>query len=323
MNMPTRRKIILAGGSGFIGTAIAKKFVADGWNVVVLTRRIHSNQANGLREVQWDGRSVEAWAAELEASDAVVNLAGRSINCRHTAAHRAEIIESRVSSVLAVTQAIAQARQPPAVLIQASAIGIYGDTGETVCTEITPTGVGFIAQTCAMWEHALLRHPMPGTRHAILRLGLVLERSGGLLVPLGRLTRWGLGGAVGTGRQWMSWIHMADIVGIVEKLIRQKEAQGVYVACTPHPVRNAEFMAMLRRTLHRPWSPPVPALAVRIGAGLLGTEPDLALQGCRCLPDRLLEMGYEFEYPDLPEALAEIYGQANSPVGLAGRKNQR
>ncbi len=320
--MSTQRKIILAGGSGLIGTAIAKKFVEDGWEVVVLTRHGHNDQTNGFRQVPWNGRTVEAWATVMEGANAVVNLAGRNINCRHTAAHRAEILESRVSSVLAVTQAMAQARHPPAVLIQTSAIGIYGDTGDTVCTELTPTGTGFIAQTCAMWEHALLRHPMPRTRQVILRLGLVLDGSGGLLVPLSNLTRWGLGGAVASGRQWMSWIHMADVVGIVLELIRRNEAQGVYVACAPNPVRNAEFMARLRQALHRPWSPPVPALAVRLGAGLLGTEPNLALQGCRCRPSRLLEIGYAFEYPDLPRALADIYGQATPPIGLAGRKKK-
>ncbi len=322
MNMPTQSKIILAGGSGFLGTAIAKKFVDDGWEVVVLTRRARTREADGIRQVEWNGRSVEAWAAEFEGAFAVVNLTGRNINCRHTATHRAEIIESRVSSVLAITQAIAQARQPPPVLIQTSAIGIYGDSGDSVCTELTGTGTGFIAQTCAMWEHAVLRHPMPQTRHVILRLGLVLDASGGLLVPLGKLTRWGLGGAAGSGRQWMSWIHLADVVGIVAELIRRQDSDGVYVACAPHPVRNAEFMPLLRRALHRPWSPPVPALAVRIGAVMLGTEPELALHGCRCLPSRLLEMPYAFQYPDLAQALAEIYGQAHSAVGLATRKNK-
>ncbi len=306
--MPTPQKIILAGGNGFIGTAIAQKFVDDGWDVVVLTRRARIHETDGVRQVEWNGRSVEAWAEEFEGAHAVVNLTGKNINCRHTAAHRAEIIESRVSSVLAVTQAIAAARQPPAVLIQTSAIGIYGDSGDAVCTELTGTGTGFIAQTCAMWEHAVLRHSMPQTRQVILRLGLVLDASGGLLAPLGTITRWGLGGAVGSGRQWMSWIHLADVVSIVDELIRRQDSQGVYVACAPHPARNAEFMALLRRALHRPWSPPVPALAVRIGAVMLGTEPELALHGCRCLPGRLQEMAYAFRYPDLSQALGAIYG---------------
>lgn len=317
-----RNKIILAGGNGFIGAAIAKMFAADGWQVVILTRHARTNTRSNIGQVEWNGRTVGDWAAEIDGALAVVNLTGRNINCRHTAAHRAEILESRVSSVLAITQAISQAREPPAAFIQTSAIGIYGDTGDSVCTESTPTGKGFIAQTCEMWERAVLRHPMPQTRHAILRVGLVLGGNGGLLLPLGKLTRWGLGGAAGSGRQWMSWIHLDDVVSIVRDLIRNQDAHGVYIGCAPQPVRNAEFMATLRRALHRPWSPPVPALLVRLGSVLIGTEPALALQGCRCFPTRLLEMGCVFRYPNLSGALTAIYGSPDLAAGLAGPQNQ-
>lgn len=308
----SQNKIVLAGGNGFIGSNLAASFIALGWRVVILTRR-PKTRSDGVEEFAWDGRTQGPWATQLNSASVVVNLAGRSINCLHTPNHRNEILESRISSVQAINQAIAQSHQPPAVLIQSSAVGIYGNRLDECCTEDSSPGFGFIPQTVQAWEGALLRQPTPSTRQVILRIGLVLGRNGGLLEPMGTITRWGLGGSVGSGRQWMSWIHILDIVGIIRWVINESQARGVFLATAPNPLQNRDFMRLLRRALHRPWSPPAPSFAVRLGSILLGTQPELALEGCRCIPQRLMTMGFQFQYPELETALKDIYGKMHQP----------
>ncbi len=307
------RKIVIAGGSGFIGRALAGHFsrLAD-WSVVVLTRspppakKLSTAAETGepaIRYVQWDAAGAGPWTAELENAAVVVNLTGKSIVCRHTPENRRLILKSRVDSVNAVTAAIRQSRVPPACLIQAGATGFYGNSGDTICTEQFPAGTGFLAETCSAWEAALQAAATPGTRKVILRIGLVLGPRGGMLEPVAKLARIGLGGAVGSGRQWMSWIHLQDIVRMVEWLADRAEATGPYNATAPAPATNRDFMATLRKVLHRPWSPPAPAFAVRIGSALMGINGDLALTGCRAIPQRLQESGFVFEFPDLLPAL--------------------
>lgn len=300
-------KIIIAGGSGFIGRNLARHYAVDrGWNVVVLTRAGTGAAAAGqgnIRELQWDAVTVGPWAAELENAAIVVNLSGKSISCRHTPENRTAILKSRVDSVIAVTTAIQQSRVPPACLIQASATGFYGNSGDTICTEQFPAGSGFLAETCSAWETALHAAAMPVTKTAILRIGLVLGPQGGLLAPLAKLTRVGLGGAVGSGRQWMSWIHLTDILRMVEWLASHGDGSGTFNGTAPAPATNRDFMATLRKVLHRPWSPPAPAFAVRIGSAIMGIDGDLALTGCRAVPQRFVEAGFKFEFPELQVAL--------------------
>jgi len=204
-------------------------------------------------------------------------------------------------------QAIGRCAQPPKVFVQIAGVGIYGDKGERICDETTAPGDDFVTEVCQKWEAAFDSVDAPNTRKVLLRLGVVLGPNGGFLELLGKLTRWFLGGHVGSGRQYISWIHMADLSRIVLASVESREFTGVFNATSPYPVTNAEFMRELRRALHRPWSPPVPEFAARIGSWLMGTEASLALVSQRCVPKRFLEENFEFEFPNLCEALVNIY----------------
>ena len=293
------KRIILAGGSGFVGSALAPVLRNKGYRPLVLGR--------GATDLIWDGKTLGNWASELEGAEAVVNLTGKSINCRHTEKNRREIIRSRVDSVRVLGEAIAQCATPPKVFVQASGVGYYGDTGNRVADEDAPRGHDFPAEVCGQWESAFDALGLPATRKVILRLGAVLGRDGGALPVLEKLTQWFLGGAVGSGRQFISWIHIADLLRMFVSAIEQPELTGNFNATSPGPVTNSEFMRELRRALHRPWSPPVPAPFARIGAWLMGSDGDLALTSCRCVPRRFLEHGFDFQFPHLRGAFADLY----------------
>jgi hypothetical protein len=258
--------------------------------------------------VSWDGATVGPWLQSLEDAAAVVNLTGKSINCGPTAGNLRKIIHSRVAAVQALAEAIRRCRRPPRVFVQTSAVGIYGDAGNTLCDESTPPGAGKLSDICRQWEQAFEESQMPGSRRVVLRLGVVLGRGGGAFGPLARLARWFLGGAAGGGRQYISWLHLADAVRMYRDALDRDDFQGTYVAASPQPATNAQFMRALRAALGRPWSPPVPALAVRLGGWLTGINAELVLAGQRCAPRRLMEQGFAFEFPELAAALRELVG---------------
>ncbi|MDQ2931564.1 MAG: TIGR01777 family oxidoreductase [Gemmatimonadota bacterium] len=301
--LPSR--IVIGGGSGFIGSALSAHFSKRGRDVVVLTRNAQARQ-DGVREVSWTGHSIGPWAKELDGAAAVINLTGKSINCRHTDANRREIIESRVASVRAIGDAIGASDSPPPVWVQSSAVGIYGNAGDALCDESAPHGSDFMADVCDQWEGALRAVTAPRTRKVALRFGVVLGRDGGALEMLARLARLGLGGSVGNGRQYMSWIHLDDLVSIVERAVSSASMKGPYNAANHVPETNAAFMKRLRHAVHRPWSPPAPAFAVALGSFIIGTEPSLALHGQRCVPKRLDEEGFVFTHENLDVALRDL-----------------
>ncbi len=295
-------RIVIAGGSGFIGSALSAHFRKKGDDVVVLTRTARARD-DGVREVAWNGRSFGPWAKELDGATAVINLTGKSVNCRHTDKNRREIIASRVVSVRAIANAIGASATPPLVWVQAGAVGIYGDAGDALCDESAPHGSDFMADVCEQWEAAFRAALTPTTRRVVLRFGVVLGRDGGALPMLASLARWGLGGTVGSGRQYISWIHLNDLIAIVGRALDDATLTGPYNACNHVPETNASFMKRLRSVVHRPWSPPVPAFAVGIGSYIIGTEPSIALHGQRCVPRRLDEVGFEFAHENLDESL--------------------
>jgi uncharacterized protein len=299
-------RIVLAGGSGFIGQSLSPFLISKNYEVIVLTRT-ESDHRGAVRNVHWDGKTLDDWIEFVNGAPAVVNLTGRSINCRHTPENRREIIDSRVDSVRVLGQAIARCAQPPKVFVQIAGVGIYGDKGERICDENTAPGNDFVTKVCEKWETAFESVEVPATRKVLLRLGVVLGPNGGFLGLLGRLTRWFLGGQVGNGRQYLSWIHITDLSRMILASIENRELTGVFNATSPNPVTNAEFMRELRRALHRPWSPPIPELAARIGSWLMRTESSLALVSQRCIPRRFLEHGFNFEFPELRSALANIF----------------
>jgi uncharacterized protein (TIGR01777 family) len=298
-------RIVLAGGSGFIGQSLAARLLLDGYEVVVFTRGPASRMAHGTG-VRWDGKTLGGWTKYVDGALAVVNLTGKSVNCRYTPDARRQIIDSRVDSVQAVAEAVRGCHRPPLCLVQAGSLAFYGDPGPRICDESAPPGSGFAAEVCQRWEEAFQNSPTLDTRRVLLRIGFALGAEGGALKTLAGLTRWFLGGAVGSGQQYVSWLHLADLNRMFVESIVRADIAGVYNATGPQPVTNAEFMRQLRRVLHRPWSPPAPAWAVRVGAWLMGSDASLALSGRRAIPRRFLDQAFTFEFADLRAALQDL-----------------
>jgi len=300
-----KKRIVIAGGSGFIGRALAQEFSARHYEIVVLTRAPRSRK-DGVRELAWDGVQTGDWIQALDGAAAVINLTGKNINCPHTPENLREITVSRVASVNALAAAMKKVAPPPCVWVQASATGFYGDTGDRLCDESAPAGSNALANICRQWEAAFANAAVPATRKVALRIGFVLGRDGGALPVLGRLTKWFLGGAVGDGRQFISWIHLADLVQMFVAAVEQENLSGTFNAVAPNAVTNAAFMRALRRVLHRPWSPPAPAFAVKIGSRLMGSEASLALVSQRCAPQKFLAAGFQFQFAELAAALDDL-----------------
>ena len=299
------KRIVIAGGSGFIGRALAQEFSAQNFEVVILTRTPRARTDN-IREVEWDGKHIGEWIQNIDDAEAVINLTGKNINCSHTPENLSAIIASRVDSVVAIEAALAHVKIPPRVWVQASAIGFYDDTGSNYADENSPAGHDALAKVCQQWEDVFNHAAAPKTRKVALRIGFVLGRDGGALPVLSKLTKWFLGGAVGSGRQYISWIHLADLVQMFVFVVKQEKLTGTFNAVAPDAITNADFMRELRRVLNRPWCPPAPEFAVRFGAWLMKSEPSLALISQRCAPKKLLEIEFQFKFPQLRGALENL-----------------
>lgn len=303
---PSRGRVVLAGGSGFLGTALARTLAKEGYEPVILSRDPGRYRGPG-RALRWDGRSVEEeWAGCLDGAVALVNLAGRSVDLRPTRRHREEVERSRVESCEALGEALRRTYRPPAVWVQASSLAIYGDAGDRLCEESAYVPGGYPSDVVVAWEEALGRALRPEMRWAALRIGFVLGRDGGALPHLVRLARFGMGGPIGSGRQWISWLHLEDMNRLFLEAIRNPAIHGICNATGLQPLTNAEFMATLRRGLGIPAGLPTPAWLVRGAAPLLGTDADLALTGRRALPCKIHGLGFRFRFHELGDALDDL-----------------
>jgi len=300
-----KKKIILAGGTGLLGSSLSDYLINKGFEIVVLSRQMPS-ETSSTNQIVWDGTTEGNWASELEGALAVINFTGKSINCIHSKQNKKEIWNSRVHSVRVLNQALLKLNSPPPCFIQCGAIGYYGNTDQQ-CNEDTQPGTGFLADLAKIWEEEFFNTSLPSTRKVLIRIGLPLSTKGGLLPPLLNLTSWYLGGSAGNGNQYLSWIHEHDLNRIFEWSLTNNSAQGIYNANAPNPVTNAQFMKTLRKLMNRPWSPPAPSFMVKLGARLFfKTEPSLALSGCYSIPNNLTSQGFEFNFPYLENALDEI-----------------
>jgi uncharacterized protein (TIGR01777 family) len=301
-----QKRIVIAGGSGFIGGALAKGLLARNYEIVVLTRSPRA-RSDGVSELEWNGDHIGEWIKSLDGAEAIVNLAGRNINCPHTPENVREIMDSRVNAVRALAVALHHISTPPRVWVQASAVGFYGDQKDKICDENSAAGNDTLAEICRQWENTYNREDISKTRKVLLRIGFVLGRDGGALPVLEKLTKWFMGGTAGNGKQFISWIHIIDLTRMFVEAIEREDLSGTFNAVAPNPVTNSEFMRELRRALHRPWSPPAPEFAVKFGARLMKSEPSLALAGCRVTPKRLLENHFQFQFSELRVALQNLY----------------
>ncbi len=300
--------IVIAGGSGFLGRSFVRHLKAIGRDesVVVLTRG-PSGDDGDVHYVKWDARTLDGgWAKWIDGAKAIINVVGRTVDCVKTERNKKVILESRVDSVRVLAEACRLATRPPPVWVQASTAHIFGDTGDELLDESSPIGTGFAPDIGTAWERAFSEAALPETRRVILRISFVVGLGGGAMRKLVPLARLGLGGPTGTGKQYMSWIHEFDLNEIILRAIDRDDMHGMYVVTVPKPETNHDFMRLLRNQLRRPWSPRVPEWAVRIGAVFLRTDPELALYGRRCVPTRLLNEGFHFQFPHLPAALADL-----------------
>ena len=300
-------RIVIAGGTGFLGRNLARTLAAYDCDVVLISRRPPA-VSGPWRHAAWAARTLGDWAAELDGAAALVNLTGRSVDCIKSPDHCDEILRSRVESTRALGRAVRAVDTPPPVWVQMSTAHIVGDPPEVVCDESSADGFGLAPSVGRAWEDAFAEAVLPTMRPVILRTSFVLGKTGGALPKLSAVTRLGLGGRAGHGRQGISWIHENDMNRLFLRAITDEQTQGVYLATAPNPVSNAQFMRALRRALGIPFGLPAAAWMVRVGAPLvLRTDPELALYGRYCVPTRLQEEGFEFEFTDVDEALEDLY----------------
>jgi len=306
--METTNRIVIAGGTGFLGLNLARHLSESGSEVVLLSRQRPVADSR-WRHVTWDARSTGEWVRELEGASALVNLAGRTVDCIKAPDHCDEILRSRVEATEVLGRAVREVSSPPPVWVQMSTAHRYGDPPDCVCDEDSVFGYGLAPFVAQEWEVAFARAVLPNMRQVILRTSFVMGRDGGALQRLVKLVRWGLGGTVGSGRQGMSWIHEQDMNGLFVRAITDESMQGAYLATAPEPVSNAEFMRALRRALRMPIGLPAASWMVRIGAPLvMRTDAELALYGRYCISKRLKEEGFEFTFPNLTSAFQDLYG---------------
>lgn len=362
------KKIIIAGGSGFIGQSLIKYFGKEN-EIIILGRQSGDNASNSyntnqitskdgynVQYIKWDGKNLDpAWTNSIDGSDLVINLAGKSVNCRYHKKQKKEIIESRVNATSVIGEAIHNAKRKPSLWINAASATIYKNSTDKTNDEFTGiisdlkkdnmpanfidtirywknkiiTGIlhgknsiaykeldlDFSIQVCKAWEKVFFEQSSPGTRKIALRAAITLG-DGGVIVPYFNLSRFGLGGKHGNGKQMYSWVHAEDVARMIEWLFDKKDAEGIYNCAAPNPVTNDQFMSAMRKATGHKFGLPAPAVLLEMGAFLIRTETELMLKSRWVLPTRAMKEGFEFRYPALEKALQEI-------VSKTGRKKYR
>jgi uncharacterized protein len=321
--MKTHFRIVLPGGSGQVGNILSRHFHAQGYEVVVLARRVIPSP---WRVVNWDGENLGSWTSELEHADVVMNLAGKSVDCRYTAANRRAIKESRVQTTHLLGQAIAQSRHPPRLWMNASTATIYRHALDRAMDEQTgeiggnepdaPAKWRFSIEVATNWERAFFDAPTPNTRKIALRSAVIMSPDrGGVFDTLLRLVRFGLGGTAASGRQFVSWIHDADFVRSIDYLIARDEIDGIVNLASPNPLPNREFMKALRQAWGTSVGLPATSWMLEIGTFFLRTETELVLKSRRVIPGRLVEDGFQFQFPEWGAAVQNLVDRWVAPAG--------
>lgn len=315
-------RIVIPGGTGQVGTMLARAFVADGHDVTVLSRRPATAP---WRVAIYDPRIIGPWTTELEGADVVVNLGGRNVNCRYTPENRREIFDSRVETTKIVGQAISRCRRPPAIWLQASTATIYSHRFDAPNDDVTgviggreaeaPQSWRFSVEVATAWERAATDTVTSATRLVLLRSAMVMSPDrGGIFDTLLRMVRFGLGGTAGSGRQYVSWIHDRDFIRSIFWLIEHEEISGVVNLSSPCPLPYAEFQRTLRRAWGMPVGLPATEWMIEVGTWLMRTESELVLKSRRVVPGRLLKGGFAFEYPDWQTAAADLCARWKAPA---------
>ena len=312
------KKIIIAGGTGFIGQEMTKYFSEEN-QIIILTRQLKKVQNNrnhydslhqhDLKNVQflnWDGKTTGEWVKELNEADIIINLAGKTVNCRYTEKNKKEIFDSRTDAVKVIGKAIGQCTTPPKLWINASSATIYRHAEDRPQDEYTGEFYdGFSVQVCKLWEKTFYEQTTPATRKVALRMAITLG-PGGVLIPYFNLLKFGLGGKQGSGKQMYSWIHIEDSCRMIDWIDAHSTIEGTYNCCSPNPVTNAAFMKLLGRATGQTINLPAYEWMLKIGASLIGTDTELVLKSRWVVPTKILESGFKFRYPLLQDAFTDI-----------------
>lgn len=302
-------RVIISGGTGLIGRSLSVALMADGHEVTVLSRSPVEtlNMPDGVLSYRWNAQSAEGWGHLVDGADAIINLAGAGIgDKRWSKKRKEEIRRSRLQAGSAILEAVQAAKEKPGVLIQASAVGYYGhQENDMEITEDMPHGDGFLAGVCVDWELSTAPVERMGVRRPVIRTGVVLSRNGGAFPRLAKPFKFFVGGKLGSGEQWMPWIHIDDEVRAIQFLLKDGGASGPFNLCAPNPVRNREAARILGQAMGRPSALPAPAFALK---ALLGEMAEIVLSGQRAVPARLLDRGFAFKHPELEDALRDLLG---------------
>ncbi len=312
------KKIILAGGTGFIGQELCNYFGREN-TIVVLTRQVKditgnafgedhvkAEVKNNIRYVKWDGTTVGEWKKEFDGADIVINLAGKSVNCRYNEKNKKEIFDSRTNATKAIGLAVHEAIKPPELWINAASATIYPHaTNEPRDETFTGFATDFSVQVCQLWEKTFYEQRTPFTRKVALRMAITLG-AGGVMIPYFNLIKFGLGGRQGSGKQMYSWVHVEDTCRMIECIYENKEIEGTYNCSSPGAVTNENFMATLRKAAGCRIGLPAYEWMLKIGAALIGTETELILKSRWVIPAKITQAGFQFKYPVLEDALKDI-----------------
>ena len=286
-------KIVIAGGTGYLGELLTKHYSKEKENqVYILTRRQKLNKDN-IYYLQWDGKTKDYWASLLEQTDVLINLTGKSVNCRYTTENKNEIYKSRLQSTAVLCEVIQELEFPPKVFIQSSSATIYRHSEDKLMTENNgEIGIDFSMDVCKKWEQVFNSYDLPNTKKITTRTSIVLGNNGGAFPIIKRMTKFGLGGKQGNGNQFISWITEEDYIKSIDFLINQEE--GVYNVCVPNPIKNKTFQKELRRKLKIPFGLSATKWMLKIGARFIGTESELLLKSRKVYPEKLLDLGFKF-----------------------------
>ena len=300
------KKLIISGGSGFLGSLLTAYF-GNRFEEIVLLSRKKAPPHNHIRTVLWDAKTFSGWEREFEHADVVINMAGRSVDCRYTQKNKDLIMNSRVDSTTIIGKAIEQCKQPPHVWLNSSTATIYRHSLDKEMTERQgEIGTGFSVSVAQAWEHAFFTSNTPTTRKVALRTSIVLSKNGGALLPIKKITQLGLGGKQGDGKQKFSWIHEEDFLRSLDFLIENTTLEGAFNVVAPTPSTNKKLMRTMRTILKMPLGIPAPKPLLEIGAFIIRTETELLLKSRNVIPERLEKAGFTFSHPDLHTALKNL-----------------
>jgi uncharacterized protein len=300
------KTIVIAGGTGYLGQCLTDHFRKGGDKVIILTRG-NTSVKDGVHYLNWNGKDSGHWTDSLNNCDVLINLNGKSVDCRYTERNKALIYSTRLDATEALGNAILQCKTPPKLWINAASATIYRHSLDKEMDEHTgEIGEGFSVDVCQQWEAKFNRFELPETRKVIIRTSIVLGKKAWVFKPFKLLAKLGLGGTQGSGNQYISWLHDEDFTGIIDFIIAKENVAGVYNLAAPEPTTNRQFLRLLRKEVGMPFGLPMPEWLIAFGAVIIRTEPELVLKSRRVVPGKLLDAGYKFKYTNIEEALKDL-----------------